>query len=178
MIRQVSAPSLAFEQTVRDVLTAPLAAHGFAVAPEVQIYQNVLVSFMRFQQGQREMVRFGRLLYDVEELGKADKRDEADAPRHSEHYGELWPSRHLLYIECYVNNRGADLFPTGKIAYGRNGEDLWYFTDEANLARRLRDEALPMILDAGLKWFDVTLDDELDLIARDISTPYRPPDAA
>jgi hypothetical protein len=37
---------------------------------------------------------------------------------------------------------------------------------------------LPHLLTVVMEYFDVALDNEPDLIARGVSTPYRPPDAA
>jgi hypothetical protein len=178
MIQQVNAPPLAFEKTVRETLTAPLAQHGFECEETFPLYANEQVEFTRFRQGVKETVWVGRNIYNQEEMTATATNDEVDAPRVDEDFGNLWASRHLAYVRLAVNYGYLDLFPTGKIAYSRTDENLWHFTDEADLARRLRDEALPMILDAGLKCFDEELEDELDLIERGISTPYRPPDAA
>jgi hypothetical protein len=37
---------------------------------------------------------------------------------------------------------------------------------------------LPHLLTVVMEYFDVALDDALDMIERGVSTPYRPPDAA
>jgi hypothetical protein len=51
MIQKVDVPPLAFEQTVRDVLTAPLGLHGFAFEETFHLYVNELAAFVRWRQG-------------------------------------------------------------------------------------------------------------------------------
>jgi hypothetical protein len=177
MMQQVNAPPLAFERKVRDVSAALLVRYGFQCAETFPLYANEQVEFVRYRQGQRERISFGRRSYGEEHMADPNKEDEVDGFRESGQ-GKFWPSRHLFHVGYYVNYAGADLFPNGKIGYSLSGAEWWNFTDEADLARRLRDEALPMILGAGLKWFDEELDNQLDLIEWGISTPYRPPDAA
>jgi hypothetical protein len=181
MIRQVNVPALAFEKIVREVLTAPLAKYGFAFEKTFHLYVNELAAFVRWRQGVREVIRFGRCVYDDEALENLERDDEVDSPRVDEHFGNLWVSRHFMYAQLIINGGHTDLFPCGKIAPAFHpssaGKDLWHFTDEADLARRLRDEVLPYLLTGVMEWFDVSLDDELDLIERGIK-PYRPPDAA
>jgi hypothetical protein len=176
MIQQVNAPPLEFERTVREVVTDALGSYGFhldADAPSL----NTFVSFVRRRQGQWEKINFGRAWHDEKSMTNPNEEDEVDLCQEDEQ-GKFWPSRHFLYIQHYVNYGGANLFPNGKISHSLAQEHHWRFIDEADLARRLRDEALPMILDASLKWFDVALDDEIDLMERGLSTGYRPPDAA
>jgi hypothetical protein len=51
-------------------------------------------------------------------------------------------------------------------------------TRSGGISLTRRDEALPHLLTVVMEYFDVALDNEPDLIARGVSTPYRPPDAA
>jgi hypothetical protein len=125
----------------------------------------------------KETVWIGRCIYDDEDLAHPKRNDEVDEPYESGQ-GRLWRSRHFFYVQLVVNGGHTDLFPTGKIAPSFTGEDLWHFTDEADLGRRLWDEALPHLLTVVMEYFDVALDDALDMIERGVSTPYRPPDAA
>jgi hypothetical protein len=177
MIHQVNAPPLMFEKIVREVLTAPLAKYGFTFEETFHLYVNEIVEFVRHRQVVREEIWVQRRIYYDDALNSSDHSDEVDELRETEQ-GRAWRSRHFFYIQLLVNGGHTDLFPSGKIAPSFTGEDLWHFTDEADLARRLRDEALPHLLTGVMEWFDVSLDDELDLIKRGISTGYRPPDAA
>ncbi len=177
MIQKVSGPPLAFERTVREILTDPLSQFGFHCEATFPLYANEQVEFTRFRQGVKETVWIGRCIYDDEDLAHPKRNDEVDEPYESGQ-GRLWRSRHFFYVQLVVNGGHTDLFPTGKIAYSLDGADLWRFTDEADLARRLRDEALPYLLTDVMRHFDERLDNALDLIERGVETPYRPPDAA
>jgi hypothetical protein len=177
MIQQVNAPPLAFEKTVRETLTAPLAQHGFECEETFPLYANEQVEFTRFRQGVKETVWVGRYVYNNKDLETLERNDEVDETYETSQ-GQKWRSRHFVYVRLAVNYGYLDLFPTGKIAYSRTDENLWQFTNEADLARRLRDEALPYLLTSVMEHFDEELENEIDLITRGISTPYRPPDAA
>jgi hypothetical protein len=177
MIQKVNAPPLAFEQTVRDVLTTPLASHGFAFEKPFPLYVNEIVTFVRHRRGVREEIWVQRRTYYDDALTNADEPDEVDEP-HETGQGIFWRSRRFFYIQLIVNNGCTDLFPSGKIAPSFTGEGAWRFTDEADLGRRLRDEALPYLLTGVMRHFDERVDNALDLIERGVETPYRPPDAA
>jgi hypothetical protein len=177
MIQKVNAPPLAFEKTVREVLTTPLAKYGFTFKEPFHLYVNEIVTFVRHRRGVREEIWVQRRTYYDDALTNADEPDEVDEP-HETGQGIFWRSRHFFYIQLIVNNGCTDLFSSGKIAPSFTGEGAWRFTDEADLGRRLRDEALPYLLTGVMRHFDERLDNALDLIERGVETPYRPPDAA
>jgi hypothetical protein len=175
MIQRVNAPPLTFERTVREVLTAPLAQYGFECEETFPLYANEQVEFTRYRQNVKETVHVGRYVYDEDQLSTVDEEDEVDELRESGQ-GRFWRSRHLAYVQLVVNYGATDLSPDGRIGWSRTNEGLWRFTDAADLARRLREDALPHLLTSVMEYFDEELENQLDLIERGIEMPYRPPD--
>ncbi|MBA3713245.1 MAG: hypothetical protein H0W76_12485 [Pyrinomonadaceae bacterium] len=161
MIREVKDAPLAFERIVVEEMSGPLAAHGLRFEEPFHLYKNDLVPFTRTRQGIQESIRFARRSYNEETMAAGVEDDEVDQPRSDDPQGLFWPSRHYLIMQ-FIHNKyvWSHLLRTGTLGGSLTGEELWYYTDEADL-RRLLHEVLPLILSAGLQRFDDRLEDAL-----------------
>lgn len=165
MIQEVNTAPLQFERIVVDVMKEPLGEHGFELQQAFHLYWNELVTFERNRQGQRERIRFGRACYNEETI-KSDADDEVDRGRHDEHAGQEWLSRRRLYVQLITGEATTQHLHTDGQPFEREEKSMWYYQNEADLRRMLREDTLPLLLTVGMQEFDYSLEDVLERTER------------
>jgi hypothetical protein len=159
MIQQVNVSPIAFERVVIESMSEPLLEYEFRAEPIAPYYQNVSVSFVRVRLGQKESISVGRICYREDRITE-DTNDEVDSPRHDDLFGTYYPSRHFFAIDVITNSLISEILRDGRIGMARTDEEKrWYFKDEEDLRRVLREELLPILLKDGLQVLNDNLED-------------------
>lgn len=152
-------PALKFEEVIRKATENLLITYGFTIGEQTIFYRNSHIDFVRHRENNKETIRFARRRYYRDEK---DFDDEVEKTGFDKDYGEFSDSRHWFQILLIANFSHRNLLTTGEAGIGKYGEEHWYFEDEEDLQRVLREKILPLLKTAAMKDFNEQLADKLE----------------
>lgn len=112
------------------------------------------VGYSREWNGLREAISFIRKDYSDEYKEESDDEVEKEPYYYSDGSGFIWISRHFFEISLTVHQGGRNLLTTGEAAIGKDGEEYWYFEDEDDLRKLLKETIAPLLTTVVMKDFD------------------------
>jgi hypothetical protein len=181
MIKVIDKPPIKFEKIIKESVEDALSEYNFTFegnfpsTPE----QDENVIYSRERKNIEEQIKIFRKDYFDEYKDESDDEVEKKPFYFSDNSGFKWISRHYFEILLIVNYSHRNLLTTGKAGIGRNGEEYWYFEDEEDLQRLLKEKVVPLLPAIVMKDFDEQLEDELEYLSKErnnqtIEIPYIP----
>lgn len=146
-------PSIKFEKIVKENVDDTLNKLGFFFEDEITPKEDSHAGYSRTRKGIYEAIYFVRRSYS--DKYDNDIEDEAEKePYLADENGKCRFSRHFFEVSLVINHGGRNLLTTGEAGIGRNGEEYWYFENEDDLRKLLKETIAPLLTTVAMKDFD------------------------
>jgi len=161
MIKIIDKPPIKFEKIVKKTIENNLSDYDFEGDFPSGSDQNENVTYSRKRKGIEEQIKFFRRDYFDNYKEEVDDEVEKKPYYFSDNSGFVWISRHWFEILIISHYGHRNLLTTGKVEVGRNGEEYWYFENEEDLQRLLKEKIVLLLQTVVIDDFDERLEDEL-----------------
>ncbi len=168
MIKITNKSPIRFDEIVREMFGNLLDEYGFI--PEEIFFssknEDLVAGYCRMHRGTEERISIFRREYFDEYKDESDDEVEKEPYTYPDNSDFKWISRHWFQILLTANYKNRNLLTTGEAGIGRNGEEYWFFEDEEDLRKLLKETIVPLITTVAMKDFHEQLEDELEYSAK------------